>query len=116
MDGVELVATLQTLDLTGNGLRRIDALQDLAPIETLLLGGNPLEDISPLAGMSNLRRLSLANTPLTSGDLAVLQGLSGQLTVLDVSGVATLGADQISGLRAALPFTTIIAPDGRLLP
>ncbi len=116
LDGLDLVTTLRALDLTDNALRRIDALQNLPSLETLRLGGNPLEDLSPLAGMPELRRLSLAGIALVENELSLLKGLSGHLLALDLTGVATLSDDQLSGLQTALPFTAIIGPEGILLP
>ena len=47
--------------------------------------------------------------------LSALQSLGTRLTRLDLHDATGLSADQVTGLKAALPNTTLIAPDGTVL-
>lgn len=85
------LTNLTSLDLRGNTIQFIGALQNMTALEVLDLSGNPLINIQPLAYLSNLTELylggNLCNACEIEVQLTVLQNLP-NLEVLDLSGLA----------------------------
>jgi len=114
---------LHTLDLGENGIVQIQPLAGFSSLRRLYLAGNQITDPSPLAalgstsgsGVTGLEVLDLGNNPLDSAKLASLAALGTTLKVLDLRGASNLSPQAVNALKAAMPKTLIIAPDGTWL-
>jgi hypothetical protein len=116
IDDIDLAWQLEHLDLGRNGITDIGPLRNLPQLRTVSIAGNPVTDFTPLAGIPLLRQLSLAETSISAAGLSVLQAMTDQLALVDLTGVSTLTPADLDALRAAMPATTIIGPTGTVLP
>ncbi|MDH4121538.1 MAG: hypothetical protein OEV94_07530 [Deltaproteobacteria bacterium] len=114
---------LHTLDLAENRIVQLQPLAGFSSLRRLYLAGNQITDPSPLAalgsasgaGVTGLEVLDLGNNPLDSTKLASLAGLGTTLKILDLRGASSLSPQAVNALKAAMPKTLIIAPDGTWL-
>ncbi|MCY3837108.1 MAG: leucine-rich repeat domain-containing protein [Gammaproteobacteria bacterium] len=105
LDGLEQATALEDLDLSGNQIRSLSPLVGLFRLERLYLGYNPISDISALQGLASIRVLHLGGTDVEYADV---QGLPyfkrlldldvGGLEVADLSALADLTELQVLGL------------------
>ena len=114
--GLEQATGLRFADLSDNRVTDVTALAGLVALESLSLARNPVADVSPLAALPLLRELSLAEAPLDPTKLASLSALADTLAYLDLRGVTTISGADVAALRAALPNTVLVAPDGTVMP
>jgi hypothetical protein len=103
---------LQALRLDDNPLADLAPLAPLFRLAELSLAGTAPASLAPLAVLPRLHALTLARVPLDAAALDVLAGLGTRLTYLDLSGATGLTPEDITLLRAALPNTRLVAPDG----
>ena len=113
--GLDAFTGLYAVDLRWNVIADLTPL--MAPfLRVLMLDGNPLNSLTPLETLTGLTKLSLAHTRLEPLWLGSLHTLGTRLGELDLTGVTGIGAGDLLSLRAALPTTRIVAPDGALMP
>ncbi len=115
LEGIAAFGALQALRLDDNPIADLAPLAGLPRLAELSLAGSAGLDLSPLGGVASLYRLSLARAPLDAAALTALQGLADRLTQLDLRGATGLSAADVTALKAALPNTTVLAPDGTVL-
>lgn len=110
--GIGAYSGLQALRLDENPVTDLTPLGDLPQLAELSLAGVQPVSLAPLAELTRLYRLSLAGVALDANAVAVLEGLGARLTWLDLDGATGLSDADLSALKAALPNTTLVAPDG----
>ena len=64
--------TLETLDLSDNGITDVSAIIKLKYLKVLNISGNTASNISVLTGCSSLETVSCARTGITRNDMANL--------------------------------------------
>ncbi|HEX7929216.1 MAG TPA: leucine-rich repeat domain-containing protein, partial [bacterium] len=117
LDGIDGVIGLELLDLSRNLVTDLTPLGSLPDLHTLSLASNPVTDLTPLGGLTHLRHLSLAQTAATAAALGDVQtALASHLAVLDLTNATAISTDDLPGIRAGFPATTIISPDGTVFP
>jgi len=112
--GIGAYSGLQTLRLDDTSVTDLTPLTALTELAALSLGGTAPADLTPLASVPRLYRFALPRVALDPAALAALETLT-RLTRLDLHGATGLSADDLTALKAALPDTTIIAPDGTVM-
>jgi hypothetical protein len=114
LDGIAAYGSLQALRLDDNPLTSLLPLADLTELRVLSLDGTAPASLAPLTGLPVLYRLALRRAtlgPAAPGQLASLT----TLTALDLRDATGLDAAAVTALKAALPNTRIVAPDGTVL-
>ena len=86
---------LTYLDLNGNSISDISALEDLTKLTYLDLSNNSISDISALADLTKLTELYLSGNSIS--DISALAGLTA-LTDLDLSGNSISNISALAGL------------------
>jgi Leucine-rich repeat (LRR) protein len=90
LDDLGSMNTLKYLDLNGSTVKRLAALSRFA-VETLNLSGTGVERIDALKSLPTLRKLDLANNPVA--DLTPLRGLPIEyLDITDCKNVVDIAA------------------------
>jgi hypothetical protein len=115
LSGIGAYAGLWALRLDDDPIADLAPLVELTELRELSLAGTAPAALSPLASLPVLYRLSLARVALDAAAMAVLEGLGDRLTRLDLEGATGLGDADLAALKAVLPNTTVIAPDGTVL-
>jgi len=95
------LVTLKHLDLDGNKVKDIAAIEYLVNLDALWLSDNPLSSIESIARLPMLTRLGLKNTGLDNNDLDILMRLT-KLTELTLEGNKAITANKMDELKAAL--------------
>lgn len=98
LSNLSLFTALETLNMSGNGLRSIYDLESLTNLRELNLSDNLISDPTPLAYLNRLEKLNLANNQLAT--VTALLNLT-QLKELDVRG-NDLTPEQIERLESTL--------------
>ena len=91
------------------GIRRLGGIEQLAELRWLDLSGNPLARVAELGANTKLRRLILKNT-----DIATLRGLDGlaELEDLDLYSSRVIAVPELAGLPLrSLDLGLCIVPD-----
>ena len=101
--GLEAATSLTILVLDRNSIRDLSPLAHLANLKRLQIAGNGIEDLSQLASLVGLTYLDLNNNPI--GDLSALGGLS-SLTTLSLNRT---GISDLSALQDLVALETLIA-------
>ena len=104
LSGLHLIPGLESLRLSGDGLKSIYDLEGVDNLRVLDLSGNRISDLTPLAYMSKLESLNLANNEISNA--TALLNLT-QLKELDLRG-NKLTAEQIKRLTDTLTGCTIL--------
>jgi hypothetical protein len=113
LTGLDALGDLQSLDLSDNAVQDLAPLHALIGLTMLVLTGNRVSRLGALSGLGHLRSLSLAGNPVDPADLEILLGLAGSLRLLNLNGVTSLTVAQVDQLRALMPNTLVIGPDGK---
>lgn len=79
LKGVEHCMNINSLNLSGNCIRKIDPLSRLVRLESLFLANNSIENVDCLSGLANLKELDISNNEIE--DVAVLDKLESLLYV-----------------------------------
>ena len=87
--------TMQTLDLSGRGIKSIGALAEMKNLTELSLAGNEIRDISPLSALTKLTYLDLGGNQIE--DISALSAL----TDLETLGLEHNAVEDISPLSGA---------------
>ncbi len=87
--------TVQTLDLSGRGIKSIGALAEMKNLTELSLAGNEIRDISPLSALTKLTYLDLGGNQIE--DISALSAL----TDLETLGLEHNAVEDISPLSGA---------------
>lgn len=102
IDGLSAVgATLRSLELGGNRLRKIEGLEALVNLEELWLGKNK---ISKFEGLSTLKKLKILS--IQSNRITKIEGLE-ELTSLEELYLSHNGVQRIEGLENNLKLSTL---------
>ena len=101
---------LEVLWLRNTKVTNISALSGHTSITELELSGNDIEDYSPLLSLTGLGSLILSDAGLEDSDLEILKQMT-WLDYLHIENNAALTPEAVSELAAALPGTTVSAPD-----
>lgn len=75
--------TLKSLNLSGNNINDLTALQSLKYLETLNLTDNNITDITPLYAMDSLRELYIGANPLSEDQIRDLNNHLPNCTIID---------------------------------
>lgn len=105
---------LTSLILSNTKLGHFDGIEKLARLETLNLSGTPIKDFQRLRGMRGLRHLDLSNTAISDiSDLPEMSSLSS--LNLSGSGISSIsGIELFSGLRELNLWNTPVSDIGPL--
>ena len=86
---------LEVLDLDGNSISDISAVQGLTNLTWLDLDDNNITDISPLSGLTNLEVLGLRDNSISN--ISAVRGLT-NMTRLELSGNPITDVSAVAGL------------------
>lgn len=95
--------SLNSLTLSGTGIRDVSVLQTLGGLTMLDLSGNEIRDVGPLGSLTGLRSLYLDGNPID--DFTPLLALR-ELSMLSIRGIP-LREEQLSALAEGLPGCAI---------
>ena len=116
VDALKGLTDLQYLELFNcPALQNVDALNGLTGLQTLQLPNcDALQNVDAIESLTGLQRLDLSSCRVLQ-NVDALKGLTG-LQFLDLIGCDKISAVALRELRAALPNTYIIFPDGSKNP
>ncbi len=116
LDAFKDITSLRRIVLINcTALKNLDDIKGLTSLRNFqLLSCHGLQNVDALDALTNLQLLSLYDNPVLQ-KVDVLKRLTG-LQMLDLEGCIKITAASLRELRAALPNTEIIFPDGTKSP
>ena len=101
------ITTLESLSISGCGVRSIDALSGLKNLTFLQVSDNEFSDLSPISGLENLKTLYIDDNPIT--DFSPLYPLTA-LRTLSMKQIPVTDT-QLKALKKALPKCSVYADE-----